>query len=46
MPNLREALTKAKRVIEMSVRSLAFTRRDALPQITALTQPYMFTIGV
>src|SRR5690348_3372510 len=29
----------------MSVRSLTPASEDALPQITALTQPYMFTIG-
>ena len=45
MPNPREALTKAERLRRTSVRSPTPAEEDALPQITALTQPYMFTTG-
>jgi hypothetical protein len=44
MPNPHEALTKADRLRGTSVRSLTPAREDALPQITALRQPYMLTI--
>jgi len=45
MPNPREALTKAGRVKKNVSGSLTPAEEDALPQITALRQPYMFTIG-
>jgi len=44
MPNPREAFSKADRLRRTSVRSLSPAREDALPQITAHTQPYMLTI--
>ena len=44
MPNPHEALTEADRLRRTSVRSLTPAREDALPQITAHTQPYMLTI--
>lgn len=45
MPNPREALTGADQLRRTSVRSLTPAEENALPQITALTQLYMFTIG-
>lgn len=45
MPNPREALTKAGRIKKSVLTSLTPEREDARPQITTLTQPYMFTIG-
>ena len=45
MPNPREALTAAE-LPKKNVRwESTPAEEDALPQITALTQPYMFTIG-
>ena len=44
MPNPHEALTEADRLRRTSAKSLTAAREDALPQITAHTQPYMLTI--